>query len=659
MILLVLIVGVTYAAFNYSFLGGQSSITTGTVELKLLESNSEVISITNMFPMSDKEGINQEETFDFAVITKANYEISIGYDLYVEKLEVDTGYTSLNNSDIKIYLTDYNNNKLIDPVNIGDLSGNTFYTKVNEHTKTTTEITNKYKLRAWIDKDVDASNWNENTKLEYKFKLGVSGGERKLIGATKQIANMAVMDNTSSTYVTASTGIDFTEAPSNTNGKGVYQRAGSENEGTYPVYYYRGEVNDNNVIYGGYCWKIVRTTSTGGIKLVYNGLPSSGTCTGTDPTIGDSMFNNPEEMTNTANTQESIQPSTLEQTQNKEVKQKKLAVSSEEPVVTLTKINYSPADVGYMYGKRYLTYEINLKNNTDTIVYGNDVTYENGEYTLKDTITSTSYDTDYKTIGQNHHYTCLNASNKCSSVYYINLTNKGQVFVLKLDDGNNIDEALKEMLTESTNTKDSEIKQTIDGWYSTNTFTSSDKSLLEDTIWCNDRSIYNKGGFDKDTNADFSNATNDLELYERILLFKMWNLQNMFSSTANQTINPSLKCTSNNDSFTVSTENGNGKLTYPVGLLTVEEATIAGHGIQGYSASSYLHTGSYYWLSSPFGFNYGFAFVSDVHSDGFLDAYFVDYSIGVRPSVSLKLGTEFVNGGAGTSDNPYVVNVTQ
>ena len=36
---------------------------------------------------------------------------------------------------------------------------------------------------------------------------------------------------------------------------------------------------NNNVIFGNYCWKIVRTTNTGGIKLIYNGVPSSdGSC---------------------------------------------------------------------------------------------------------------------------------------------------------------------------------------------------------------------------------------------------------------------------------------------------------------------------------------------------------------------------------------------
>ena len=52
-------------------------------------------------------------------------------------------------------------------------------------------------------------------------------------------------------------------------------------------------VTNNNVVFANYCWKIVRTTETGGIKLIYNGTPTDGVCnnTGTDSQIGTSEFN--------------------------------------------------------------------------------------------------------------------------------------------------------------------------------------------------------------------------------------------------------------------------------------------------------------------------------------------------------------------------------
>ena len=47
-----------------------------------------------------------------------------------------------------------------------------------------------------------------------------------------------------------------------------------------------------NVIFAGYCWQMIRTTDTGGVKLLYNGVPNEGKCnnTGVAQTIGYSKF---------------------------------------------------------------------------------------------------------------------------------------------------------------------------------------------------------------------------------------------------------------------------------------------------------------------------------------------------------------------------------
>lgn len=86
----------------------------------------------------------------------------------------------------------------------------------------------------------------------------------------EMIASNSVDDNVASQHVVYSTGIDFTDVPSDANGKGVYRAVKLEGENT-PIYYYRGDVTNNNVIFANYCWKIVRTTDTGGVKLIYNG----------------------------------------------------------------------------------------------------------------------------------------------------------------------------------------------------------------------------------------------------------------------------------------------------------------------------------------------------------------------------------------------------
>ena len=65
------------------------------------------------------------------------------------------------------------------------------------------------------------------------------------------------------------TNINFDSNPTDAN-SGVYTIASTKDD-EYPVHYYRGKIDNNNVSFAGFCWKMVRTTSTGGVKLIYNG----------------------------------------------------------------------------------------------------------------------------------------------------------------------------------------------------------------------------------------------------------------------------------------------------------------------------------------------------------------------------------------------------
>ena len=102
-------------------------------------------------------------------------------------------------------------------------------------------------------------------------------------------------------------------------------------------------------------------------------------------------------------------------------------------------------------------------------------------------------------------------------------------------------------------------------------------------------------------------------------------------------------------------------LKYPAALLTADEVSFAGSGSskasQGsaYHANSYLRSGSYFWLLSPYarasnGYAYGFA----LFSNGILINYFVSNSYGVRPAISLASGTS-ASSGSGTAADPWVV----
>ena len=356
----------------------------------------------------------------------------------------------------------------------------------------------------------------------------------------------------------------------------------------YPIYYYRGNVTNNNVIFGNYCWKIVRTTETGGTKLLYNGVPVNGVC------------NNTGEDTEIAN------------------------VSYNEGGKAL-------ANHGYMYGEVIGTKSIGVSVGT---IYGNDVKYENGKYILQDTFKSSNgWATDKDTIASKYHYTCASSSSStCSSVYYITSFNFDTYPVaVTLTGGDTYVDFINKSFS---NDNDSIAKSTIDNWFKDNmTIYSSD---LEDTVWCNDRSMF--GGPLAGKNVDSSINTDT-----RFNSYKFYY--------GDKPERPNLECPNVDDSFTVDKKNGNGKLTYPVGLLTASEVIIG--GIK--DSNSYLNAGTYFWTMTPgyygnsvysFHFGAGYNFILFMHS--------ANNNHSIRPAVSLKNTTLIVDGD-GTVNSPYIV----
>lgn len=88
-------------------------------------------------------------------------------------------------------------------------------------------------------------------------------------------------------------GIDFSKDNSSSNGEGVYLLDETK-DAARPIYYYRGTHHlKNNVIYAGKCWKLIRTTETGGVKAIYHGTPYKGKCPSNinNASIGKSIYN--------------------------------------------------------------------------------------------------------------------------------------------------------------------------------------------------------------------------------------------------------------------------------------------------------------------------------------------------------------------------------
>ena len=394
------------------------------------------------------------------------------------------------------------------------------------------------------------------------------------------------------------TDIDFSKVSSATNGRGLYIRSGTEND-TNPIYYYRGDVSNNNVLFAGMCWKILRSTESGGTKLLYSGTPSNGKCNNTGNYL-------------------SIRWTGL---------------------IHTTRFNpnakASPSVVGYTYVGEY-EYEDLSETKSKNLIYGNDVTYDSSKklYTLVNVYNSSGgqkYNDIVDDVKLGYHYACYNnKKSTCEKVYYMFDSTQGNFTYYELSNGDKVDDLLDYLLT-NNNTVDSSAKERIDEWYSSNM--TSYTSKLEDSIYCNDRSISLKAGFDKDTNADLD------------LLFAGYD------RLVNKT-GPSLECTREEDRYTVSSSNGNGKLTYPVGLITGDEAVFAGFIYDDNSTDSFVKmgTGISTWTMTPLA--YGTLSKQD------LEMFVIggrSLETNLRPVVTLNKNIIFESG-TGSTSAPYVVN---
>ena len=183
-------------------------------------------------------------------------------------------------------------------------------------------------------------------------------------------------------------------------------------------------------------------------------------------------------------------------------------------------------------------------------------------------------------------------------------------------------------------TNSSTIKTAIDNWYKDNLNTNYGKYLSTTAVYCNDRSTSDNTYFGAHTRLK-TNKT------------------------------PSYDCAATEDKFTADTSTGNGKLTYPIALMTADEVSFAG-GLWGTNAQTWYYYNSakgsstgeqLWWLLSPASGNSSYAYVFFVvgsSNPGFLSSTYVSHTYGVRPAVSLKSCVK-TSGGDGSASAPYTI----
>ena len=403
-----------------------------------------------------------------------------------------------------------------------------------------------------------------------------------------------VQSGTTTTYkVTKATRYTYKVLESLDSEIGLY--ATNDDDGT--SYFYRGAVENNYLSFAGFIWRIVRINGNGSIRLIYSGTSTN--ATGSATSIGSSQYNSKY---------------------------------------------FDPTYVGYKYHENFQlkedTTQVNYVNISDNNVYYYSDSYSFNEETRKFTLNGNKISGTWESANQeaiaSYPYTCLSTAENGTCDFLLRLKGYNSPTSAKV---NYITYSSVDYPSLLNNTSDSTIKGKIDSWYLTNIQNKQDSngvsyaSYLSDEVFCNDRTFTSGDGFSISKTIIFSP-------YYRVLNQKQ----------------PSLSCSQDSDRFTVSPEKGNGKLTYPVGLITVDEAAFAGGVYLSANPEYYLYTGQTYWTMSPSFFHSPTAGANacGVRSTGFLNASWGPTSNGVRPVVNLSADI-LITGGDGTKVNPYMV----
>ena len=605
-ILLITVIGISYAAFNYSGIGQKlNTITTGAITMNYTESTN-VISMSNALPTTDNTGkkrLNSGEYFDFTIKSSIAGNTDINYEIAAKE---ENGNT-FDGKNIKLYLTKVNSDgteeEAMPPKTYSEDSTGNVYTGRpsdmmslfvgNLNQQGDTEI--KYRLRLWVDESYNPQN--DNGGLVYKVKVNVYGQTSDTVADVEDTYCKDNGFNTLSDCMLVmnnhETSVDIARTNINAKGTPDFSKTATTDEGLFMAedddgasYYYRGAVKNNYVSFAGYIWRIIRRNGDGSVRLIYSGSTTSDT--GIATTIGNSQFNNKA---------------------------------------------WDSTYVGYKYNEKFSLHEnngttwFNWFTNTTKYNFGTGYTFDEStkKFTLTGTIKQLTWKDNHNEIISDNLYSCLETN--CSIVYKVTGYKSDAEMIVKP-----ISYSSDSYVDVVINNTDSAMKNTLDTWYKNNLI--SYTSYIEDEVFCNDRSISSGSGYLITPTTYYGSFK---RLYDKRL--------------------PSLGCIQDNDKFKVS--NVSAKLDYPISLITADEVSMAGGVWNTSNSNYYLYNGQNFWTLSPSNFAsyYSSACVWTVTVSGKLvDWNSVPNFFWTRPVINIKADT-LITKGDGTALNPYVVKI--
>ena len=203
LILVLMIVGISYAAFKFTGLGNKpNTITTGAITMEYEESTN-TISMTGALPTTDATGkvrLTKGEYFDFTIKSSIQGNANINWEIAAEDITPSSA-KKMAGKNIKLYLTKLNGDKeeevMAPKVYSATTSANTKTGRPSgvmslaTGTMSTSETTN-YRLRMYVDEDYNPQG--DGGGLSFSVKINAYGKVKEAPTGSKMKAYMTQDD---------------------------------------------------------------------------------------------------------------------------------------------------------------------------------------------------------------------------------------------------------------------------------------------------------------------------------------------------------------------------------------------------------------------------------------------------------------------------------
>ena len=203
LILVLMIVGISYAAFKFVGLGNKpNTITTGAITMKYTESTN-TISMTGALPTTDATGkvrLTAGEYFDFTIKSNIQGNANINWEIAAEDITPSSA-KKMAGKNIKLYLTKLTGDKeeevMAPKVYSADTTANSYTGRPSgvmslaKGTMSTSETTN-YRLRMYVDEDYNPQG--DGGGLSFSVKINAYGKVKEAPTGSKIKAYMTQAD---------------------------------------------------------------------------------------------------------------------------------------------------------------------------------------------------------------------------------------------------------------------------------------------------------------------------------------------------------------------------------------------------------------------------------------------------------------------------------